>query len=384
SNIKPGLLDRLRNFIFIDFLYPTNKIREVSLPGLDNRVDRCTTCHQAIDRQGFEQVDFPGLKKEPRRGFDNQGLPFTTHSRYDLIIKNHPPETFGCTACHQGQGRATDSKSAKGDVPHWEEPLLPAKFVESSCAKCHVGSGELEGAKSLSLGKKLFVERGCFACHAIDREGFREIAKGSLGPPLTSFGSKRVEDLQWGEVTDVPRTKWDWHFAFVKEPELFNPETQMTNYGLTDEEAEALTNFVLGLVDEEVGSRYLVRPKVEKANSSSQPVKSKTGDVTAKGSSPGRELFLERGCIACHTIDREGLREVANGTVGPPLTFFGSKGVDELEWGEVTDIPRTKRDWVVAYIKDPARFKPDTLMSDYGLTDEEIDALADFMLGLVK
>ncbi|MEK9149120.1 MAG: hypothetical protein AAB267_03625, partial [Candidatus Desantisbacteria bacterium] len=135
--IRPGILDRLKNFIFVDFLHPTDRINQVYLSGLANRVDRCTTCHMAIDRPGFEEVPSVDVKKTRRLGFKNKGLPFTTHSDFDIIIKNHPPERFGCTICHQGQGRATEGKSARGDVLHWGEPILPNKYIESSCAKCH-------------------------------------------------------------------------------------------------------------------------------------------------------------------------------------------------------------------------------------------------------
>ncbi|MEK9149556.1 MAG: hypothetical protein AAB267_05860, partial [Candidatus Desantisbacteria bacterium] len=154
--IRPGFLDSLRNFIFVDFLHSTNRINQVYLPGLGNRVDRCTTCHMAIDRPGLEKI--AGVKKTPKLGFKNKGLPFTTHSEFEIIIKNHPPERFGCTICHQGQGRAIEDKAARGDVPHWEEPLLPAEYIESSCGKCHLGLGELEGAPKLSKGRQLFQE----------------------------------------------------------------------------------------------------------------------------------------------------------------------------------------------------------------------------------
>jgi len=260
--IQPGFLDNLRNFIFVDFLHPTNKINQIYLPGINHRVDRCTTCHMAIDRPGFEEIDRPDVKKTPRLGFKNKGLPFTTHSEFELIIKDHPPEKFGCTICHQGQGRATNDKAARGEVPHFEEPILPAKYIESSCGKCHFGLDELKGAPRLSKARELFKKHNCFDCHTIDREDLRALATGKTGPPLTYIGSKRVDELNWGTVTNIPRTKWDWHFAHLKNPKLFAPDTEMPAIDLTDEEVEALTNFVLGFVDEKIDHDYLVQPKI--------------------------------------------------------------------------------------------------------------------------
>ena len=64
------------------------------------RVDRCTTCHLAIDKPQL------ALAEEP----------FTAHP--GQFLQWHPVEKFGCTVCHGGQGLATDVKAAHGDVPH--------------------------------------------------------------------------------------------------------------------------------------------------------------------------------------------------------------------------------------------------------------------------
>ena len=69
------------------------------------RVDRCTTCHVAIDK--------------PQLALAEQ--PFTAHP--GDYLKWHPPEKFGCTVCHGGQGLATEVKAAHGQVEHWERPL---------------------------------------------------------------------------------------------------------------------------------------------------------------------------------------------------------------------------------------------------------------------
>jgi len=94
-------------------------------------VDRCATCHLGVDRPGFEDPD-----AVPRS--------FRTHPERAWLLGAHPVERFGCTACHQGQGRSTEATTAharaapfldtggaaarvswarEGD-PYWEEPLL--------------------------------------------------------------------------------------------------------------------------------------------------------------------------------------------------------------------------------------------------------------------
>ncbi len=83
---------------------------------------------------------------------------YCAHPRLDLFVDSnspHPSEKFGCTTCHAGQGSATDftyashspnnafeSNSWKRNYEwfnnhDWEFPMLPSRFVEASCLKCH-------------------------------------------------------------------------------------------------------------------------------------------------------------------------------------------------------------------------------------------------------
>ena len=92
------------------------QIRQILLPEL-NRVDRCTTCHLAVE--------------DPSYGGYPQPLAY--HPRHD----EHPFDKFGCTICHRGQGRATTAEDAHGNVAHWDQPMLPLKYIEASCGQCH-------------------------------------------------------------------------------------------------------------------------------------------------------------------------------------------------------------------------------------------------------
>src|SRR5216684_7729763 len=82
------------------------------------RVDRCQSCHAGIDRSGFE----------------DQPNPYKTHPHRDMLLATHPPEKFGCTPCHEGQGAATSSvEKAHGEVEFWEHPLRRGAKVEANC-----------------------------------------------------------------------------------------------------------------------------------------------------------------------------------------------------------------------------------------------------------
>ncbi len=101
-----------------------------------NRVDRCESCHVGSSRSGFELV---------------QPAYFRSHPFRRTLFSLHPPDKFGCTTCHDGQGRATTKFYAHAPVdnPHdaekhfWEEPLLKGSFMESNCRKCHMDEVDL-------------------------------------------------------------------------------------------------------------------------------------------------------------------------------------------------------------------------------------------------
>jgi len=66
-----------------------------------------------------------GLKEASLDGVDQ---PFRPHPPIP-----HPLTEFGCAMCHRGQGVATTVGEAHCSTKAWEQPILPARFVESSC-----------------------------------------------------------------------------------------------------------------------------------------------------------------------------------------------------------------------------------------------------------
>lgn len=170
------------------------------------RVDRCVMCHR-----GTEHPAFAGAPQ-----------PFAKHPN----TPRHPIEKFGCTVCHQGQGRATTVKDAHGEVAFWEEPLLRKPFIQASCSPCHVDP--LKEAPLIEKGKQLYLTNGCLACHKIRGVG------GAIGPDLTFAGERRKN----------PK----WHIAHLKNPQSVAPGTTMPPYvRLPQADLETLTVYILSL-----------------------------------------------------------------------------------------------------------------------------------------
>jgi len=90
-------------------------------------------------------------------------------------------------------------------------------------------------------------------------------------------------------------------------------------------------------------------------------------DVVAGGA-----LFISKACFACHTVSGT----IAAGKVGPDLTHVMSR--DTIGSGSVPNTPDNLRKWV----RDPASFKPGTLMPAQDLTDQELGQIVAYLMTL--
>src|SRR5574341_1550743 len=83
-------------------------------------------------------------------------------------------------------------------------------------------------------------------------------------------------------------------------------------------------------------------------------------DLVAKG----KEIYTQNKCSMCHKIEGVG------GKIGPDLSDEGDKGRSE--------------EWLIKYFKDPKSTMPEAKMRPVKGTDEELKALAAYMLSLKK
>ena len=275
------------------------EIRQIVLPDLD-RVDRCTSCHVAVEDPSY--AGFP--------------LPRSYHPNHD----RHPFSKFGCTICHQGQGRATTRDAAHGKVDYWDQPMLDLKYVQSACAKCHL-PGDVPEAPLLARGRSVFEESGCIGCHKLHGTG------GVVGPELDAVGARRGAE---------------WLMKHFKNPATVTPGSPMPPLKASDADLDALTLYVLSFTGESL-SAYYVSMK------------------TIPGPLAGRRLFEEKGCIGCHSVAGKG------GAVGPAL--------DEVA-------KRHNPEWISAHFRNPSAVSPGTVMPQFNFNEQEIRALTEFLLSL--
>ncbi|MHC4853050.1 MAG: c-type cytochrome, partial [Planctomycetota bacterium] len=264
-------------------------LRQAFLPEI-GRVDRCQSCHIGIEDPAMA----------------DQEQPLRSHS--GDLLQTHPPEDFGCTICHQGQGRATWLPDGHGDISHWERPMLRGPLIYTSCGQCHVENtafGELTeqfggrvadaeiyegdlsrnipGARLLGRGKRLFVSLGCLGCHSYQGKG------ATRGRDLTHVGDKGVHGYDFSHLpAGAQRTPLAWLTEHFLDPGAISPGTVMPDMGVRRDEALALAAYMLSLRSQTVPSRFRAPSQVAKGRPAS-----------------GRQLY-DLFCVACHGRDLAG------------------------------------------------------------------------------
>jgi cytochrome c2 len=323
-----------------------------------NIVDRCESCHMGI-REPLKltaaSMSAKGAKKP-----DEYAEAFVSHPEPELL-KTHDPDKFGCSPCHQGNGRATTSEEkAHGNYEHWLWPMYPKENVEAGCQTCHSADMVLVSGDvgwTISEGKDLFRQKGCMGCHRYEgydkepedlntvsqqikqlegakKDNFKQAADlmkqadaaasndeanqlNDKAVALKIANSKmdgRIQQLDFQAHSLLQDTKKvgpnlkdvrlklnkNWIPVWLKKPTDFRPTTKMPNFRLNDHQIQAISAFIWqsGFTD--------ALPKQKPGNAEH-----------------GKELFEERGCLACHSIG-EG-EQMQGGTFAANLSREGEK-----------------------------------------------------------
>ena len=275
------------------------QVRQILLPEL-NRVDRCTTCHL-----GVEDSSYGGFAQ-----------PLAYHPLHD----EHPFDKFGCTICHRGQGRATTTADAHGDVAHWVEPMLPLKYIQASCGQCHEAT-ENPAAPRLAQGKLLFETSGCRGCHKLEGVG------GNIGPELDRVGTRRSPG---------------WLKEHFLAPSAVTPGSGMPPQKFSEPDLDAIVLYMLSQTGASLPGFYASMKVIPSA-------------------SQGRRLFQQKGCIGCHSVAGQG------GKIGPALDDVGLRRTPE---------------WMMRHFRDPQSVTPGSVMPRFGFSESEARALTDFLVHL--
>ena len=114
----------------------------------------------------------------------------------------------------------------------------------------------------------------------------------------------------------------------------------------------------------------LVLPFLAACQNQAAPAPS--GGAPTGAAATGKQLFVSKGCIACHRAP--GVPE-AQGTIGPNLRGEGDPTGHPQIAGAIPNTPENMVRWLL----NPPAVKPGTAMPNLGLTQDEAQSLAAFV-----
>lgn len=343
------LAKMMRNAPIVDLANPVLRLQQIVLPNIRDdiyfaqvgKVDRCTTCHMAID--------IPGFEKEKQ--------PFRTHPRLDVMLESrspHPIDAVGCTVCHEGRGQATEfvrsahtprneeQKKQWEKKYHWQEmhhvieKMIPLQYTEGKCRVCHKDTEYVPKAEKVTAAYQIIRSAGCYSCHRI--EGWDHLRK-----PAPSL--KRIK----GKLTR------DWVAKWVRNPQAFNSNARMPavfhQSNITTDEYKKYQEAELQAVAD-----YLYKISDNYAPNVSLPV---------GNAQHGKELFGSIGCLGCHQVDDFGGEARRRFNPAPDLSTVGSK---------------VTRQWLQSWLRNPRHYWAETTMPSLRLTDAEISDISAYLL----
>ncbi len=308
-----------------------------------SHVDRCTTCHIASDDPRFQGHAEP-LRTHPY----SAALGDVEHNgRWE---RRHKFTDFGCTICHDGQGRGLETFYAHGEDVFWPDPMLGyvtqanwhaefkskltgKEYMQANCAQCHT-EDNFAGTALVQRGRQLFFEKACYGCHRI--EG---LSNGTLGPDLSEVGKKFKVNYLWEHTVN---------------PRAFQPTSFMPKFDLTDDEIKALTIFLksrrgINFAETSLG-QYRAHLQQTKAATTQTP--------SAASAIRGEQLVSERSCTACHKLGER------DGHIAPDLSYEGL----------IRD-----EDWMMAHFREPKSRIPDSIMPVFGFAEPDFASISAYL-----
>lgn len=231
-----------------------------------------------------------------------------------------------------------------------DQALTLARYLTETFTTRYKKSGSAQNElildSSLSQeGQMLVNNLGCMSCHGAPGE-FRI----KLGPDLRHIGNRNVQGLYW------PSMGQDWNMrlvsylrAKVSTPRAFGDKHTMPNFKFAPDEVEAIVVALLSFAHNPVPKASQLRLV---ADEPALPLP--TGEAA---------MVLGRyQCLECHALRGD------YGSLAPDLGWEGDK---------------VHRDWLAAFLKEPYLIRPslDARMPNFGMTDEEVEIVADYIEG---
>ncbi|HXX94725.1 MAG TPA: c-type cytochrome, partial [Planctomycetota bacterium] len=466
---KPSPPNLIRNLPGLDFFAPSFKVQQVILGDVKDqlnftridKVDRCHTCHVGIANPTYETVVNPALKEDdenrvtfkdeflrmfmaharnlvprekckicdPSRRTDieikepltrhgewssDDAIRFTktfmAHPRLDLFVGDatkHPLAKFGCTICHEGDGRDTDftrtvhtpNSPEIGQVwknrygtPYgeekynwnyrelWDLPMFPTKFAQAACRRCHAEAVELDGGEKYVQGMKVFERAGCYGCHRTDM--YQILRKDLDNPDIDSARKVRRPGPPLERI--AAKVSEDWARKWIQAPRTFRPTTRMPHFFGQSNCRQEVNKSPYPVVEDTNGRRHspiddsVISCITEYLWSLSASEKDPAPKAELKGDRRRGELLVQQvGCIACH--------RTADGAADP-LADFASRGDSRFlkEFAPTLSAIGSKvdRTWLYNWVRNPKAHFKQSAMPSLRLSEQEAVDVVEYLMSL--
>jgi cbb3-type cytochrome oxidase cytochrome c subunit len=426
----------LLNAPMLDFISPTLKIDQVVLPDLFvdvnymhiPRVDRCMTCHRAIDRPGFEsKKEAARLAAElqqkldtyqiaaPDKRKDTEGRiaqlkriedapqdilnPWRTHPRLDMFVgsaSKHPLLEFGCTSCHHGQDRATEFGRA-GHVPpnpkmerRWSGAvvsLLPGPWDYDK----RQWDWEENEFNETPMFPRQYYQAGCVKCHAgqVEVAGGDDINKAMHTVEL--YGCYACHKISNWRFTDLrkpgpdltgiaEKTTPDWAVRWISEPHDFRSTTRMPSFfyqrNMTGPFVPA-SERQQNIKNQNAEIHAIVSYLFAKSTHRAWQAPAAAGDAAR-----GKTLVESVGCLGCH-VNSEQFKDETTGQIR--LAKRDDFPLERNYGFNLTGVgTKTHAAWVYNWVKNPKAYYADAPMPSLRLTDQEASDITAYLMSLQK
>ena len=351
----------------LDLAHGNVKFWEDPLLDTDDRVQgKCLNCHNSV--QGLEGAEIA--------------------ARGEWLFQE-----MGCHGCHLMSGMESLPKSgpsleriAAKTPPEWlvswiEDPRsfrprtrMPHFFLERDEAESIAGylidasldrsvawleeHPEPDGINSgdpklVETGRELTRSLGCLGCHGFEADEFAsQVAdEKDTAPNLSRIAEK---------------TSGRWIYHWIRDPRAYSEHARMPSLRLAEDEAAAITSYLLTLRQQETADADAdLRERLAAGGSSDD----------------GTRLIRKYGCFGCHVIP--GME--AESRISVELSGFANKHLEEMYFGNRLDIPKSWEDWTVNKVLTPRTYETERIeqvMPQFGFSEEDAWAITVFLGGM--
>ena len=287
---------------------------------------RCSNCHAHTHDADWLQLG-PiltniGAKKPAGFEFGNSDIPRTTTDY--IFEKIRHPRAF---ATETNLLKMPEYHLSDEDAKDIAISILASRGQRIEAAKYRVPPELPSVFRPSGITGELFDKYQCYSCHTVRGRGY------NLAYDLSMEGS-RVQPKWLHDYLDM---------SYSIRPIL---EERMPVFHFPAKETKDLTDYIM---------KELTNPKLPE-----DLQKQLTPEMVVRG----RQLFDDKGCLACHIVNGKG------GYVGPSFTI-GARAGDKIQAG-----------WIFQWLKNPQAIVPNVIEPNYRFTDAEAKALTAYLMSI--